>query len=133
MIELKRDMMRQMELRNASRDVALNGHCVPDQTLIERRDAMRAQMTKPKRRIKVPWLTIIMVASCIPFFMGDGGEKMMAQTMQGLNPEMASKMKDPSIANMLGKENAKVSISMGGQTFEKEITAQDVRAVQSKL
>lgn len=134
MIEMKRDLMRQMALRDASREVQEKGLYIPDQSILEQRDAMRESLTKPKSKRRIPWFTILTVATTIPFFMGDGGDKVAQGLVSSVaSPQMVQSLKDPSLANKLSHENATVSVSFGGQTFEKKVTAQDVRAMQSKL
>lgn len=137
MIEFKSDIARRHSFSVASQEVKTKGYELPTESILERRDAMRAKQARKRR---IPWLTIITLGACIPFMID--GEAKSTRSPEAEAASAVAKMhgngmedalKNPSIADSLNEGNAKMTISIGGKTYEREISAHDVRKFQSEL
>lgn len=139
MIETKSDMVRRKVFDEASEDVAKNGFNIQQQTMDERLNALRERQNRPKR--KIPWITIITLGSCIPFFMGGGIPGMggmsvtnavsnavpssVSQSMPQMTPEQIAQGK--RVLQSIEGETATISITIGDKVITKEVPVSDIQ------
>ena len=140
MIETKRDLMRNKVFSDASKDVAKNGFNIQQQTMDERLNELRARANRPKR--KVPWMTIITVATCLPFLFdgtiplpnfGGAGKShessdisSVSNAMPKVTPEMMAQGKQ--VLESIDGDMATISIQFGDHVVTKEIPVEDIEA-----
>ncbi len=123
MIETKSDMMRRKVFEDASRDVAKNGFNIQQQTMDERLSAMRAKTSKPKR--KLPWITVLSVVTCLPFFIGGGGNEFSTGALPEATPEQIAQGKQ--VLQSIEGETATISITIGDKVITKEVPVSDIQ------
>jgi len=129
MIEMRNDVIRRATFDTATKDAAKdNFNYAMHQTMEERLGVLHAKQSRPKR--KIPWFTIITVVSVIPFFMGDGIK------LTGSSPSLVG---EPQIQQAIStmkslspNENAMVSIQIGDRVIQKEISIDDLQALQNQ-
>lgn len=129
MVQMRNDFLRRASFDAATKEAAkdnFNYHM--HQTMEERLATMRAKQMRPKR--KIPWFTIITVVTTIPFLMNGGLSDLVKQTKtvsgQQIN-EAISTMEAHS-----PNENAIVSIQIGDRTIQREVSIEDLRALQGE-
>jgi hypothetical protein len=139
MIETKSDMMRRKVFADASKDVAKNGFNIQQQTMDERLNALRQRQNRPKR--KIPWITIISIASCLPLFMGGGIPGMggmnasnaissaVPNSMSQSVPEMTSEQiaQGKRVLESIEGETATISITIGDKVITKEVPVDEIK------
>jgi hypothetical protein len=124
MIETKSDMMRRKVFDDASKDVAKNGFNLhQQQTMDERLNALRERQNRPKRRL--PWITVLSVVSCLPFFIGGGEKQLSTGAMPGMTPEQIAQGKQ--VLQSIEGETATISITIGDKVITKEVPVSDIQ------
>jgi hypothetical protein len=128
MVEFRNDLMRQASFAQAGKDARQNGVYIPNGSISDDLNAMRAKQNKPKKRF--PWMTVMTIGSIIPFLftgIGSGGGSSVQSNLQ--NPQKKQATQAISAMKTLApNQTAKVSVTIGGQTFEKELSASDLEA-----
>lgn len=137
MVELKNDMMRRARFDTASREAQEDDFdYAMHRTMDERLHAMRERQLRPKKRL--PWFTIISILSCAPLFFMGGGDT-AEQAIASLSSSMpavygVSTATIENAKNMLQDTgNAQVSITLGDRTVTREISPQDMEALQYRM
>ncbi len=135
MIEMKSDVMRRSSLSQASiqarkDDFDYSMH----RTMDERLGDMRAKQSRPKR--KIPWFTIITVVTTIPFLIGGGMPSIGKVASQAsTSGNIGNAQIQQAISTMqqhAPNQNAKVSIEIGGKVIQREISINDLKALQGQ-
>lgn len=153
MLEMQSDIVRQSTLSKASAEARETGVYLQESSLIDRTYALRNRVERPRSRL--PWFTIILAASCIPALMMDGGisslsSRGVSMTEQGagtpplssspivavadtsrLSPEEALAHQINSMAED-ASQKAMVTVTVGGKSFSREISMDDLRAMQAQ-
>lgn len=130
MFEMKSDFVRKHKFDSASKDARKMGR-IPNQSIVETAEKMRNKpIVKTKRRI--PWITILTIATAIPFFMNDKGTvvNLIDQTSEAQKEQMGKALESMQIDN---NEPLNLSIEMGDKRIHKKITASDLEAAKSYL
>ena len=109
MMEMGSDLARRTRLNNASMEARSEKGYMPRQSIVDKAERLRHQSERPKAKRRVPWFTIISVASCIPMFMMDGGVSgMFASTSVDVNKVLSQK-----IGEISNNDKVKVSVTVG--------------------
>lgn len=143
MIETKSDMMRRKVFSDASKDVAKNGFNIQQQTMNERLNELRARANRPKR--KIPWMTIITIATCLPFLfdgtiplpsVGGGAGQVVSTDITNAMPEVTPEMmaQGRQVLESIDGDTATISIQFGDHVVTKEVPVEDIKAaMQSQM
>ncbi len=101
----------------------------------ERLNALRARQNRPKR--KIPWITIISIASCLPLFMGGGipgiggmgASNAISSAVPNSMPEMTPEQmaQGERVLQSIEGETATISITIGDRVITKEVPVSDIQ------
>jgi|GEM_PF-3570329 len=132
MIEMRNDVMRRATFDTATKEAAKdNFNYAMHQTMEERLSSFHAKQIKPKR--KIPWFTIITVVTTIPFFMN--GSISSLSSMANSSSSQESQHINEVISGMQAvapDENAIVSIQIGDRIVQREVSIDDLKALQGQ-
>jgi hypothetical protein len=138
MIEMRSDLGHKARLDAASIQARKEGAGLHDPMSVRLDQLREKQLRKSQKKRRLPWFTIISIVSCAPLlFMGDmmpsksmgGGSANVAavSSTAGISPQAAQ-----TAAAALGDKKATVSVTIGGKTFTREVSARDIQALQSQ-
>ena len=127
MVELKSDIARRSALYDASLKARKDDfNYTMHRTMHEQLSSIRERQMRPKRRI--PWVTIISIVSVIPFLFTGEGQTAIKGLKQTSSPEQQL---SHQIQNANPDEVATVSVTIGGQTMTRQLTAAEIQAMQN--
>lgn len=126
MVELKNDALRRVNYTQASEDVRKNGFYNPVKTMDERLVEMRMEQFMPKKRKRLPWFTVLTVATTLPFFMFDG--KPASQPQPTVKIEHS--LKD-AIDHLDPNDQLQVEVGIGARRTT--LKSDDIFEIENKL
>ncbi len=129
-----------------------NGFEYGGRTMEEELSARQAKAMKPKR--KIPWITIISIASCLPLFMGGGipgmpsiggmgggkarhvssyssDDEGMSADMPQMTPEQIAQGK--RVLESIEGDTATISITLGDKVITKEVPVSEIQKAMGQI